>query len=143
MTQAVYTFKMWQNSPAVILEGSGSINLAGLSFARTGNYNVGILEPSNGTILFGGASDFYSGVTGPSNFGPGGEVLGVNPIGNPVSIFAGDGQLGVPQGFVSGASLSNGLTFANATFASLGVTPGTYVWTWASGSGILILEISS
>ena len=39
----------------------------------------------------------------------------------------------MPQGYVSGAALSDSMTFNNATFASLGVTPGTDVWTLGTG----------
>jgi len=37
-------------------------------------------------------------------------------------------------GYVSGNPLSDTSTYNNATFASLGVTPGTYVWTWGTGT---------
>jgi hypothetical protein len=40
----------------------------------------------------------------------------------------------VPIGYVSGSALSDTSTYDNATFNSLGVTPGTYVWTWGSGA---------
>jgi len=43
------------------------------------------------------------------------------------------GFLLLPQGYVSGAALSDSMTFNSATFASLGVTPGTYEWTWGTG----------
>jgi len=44
-----------------------------------------------------------------------------------------DPGLLVPRGYVSGAPLSSSATWNNATFASLGVTPGTYEWTWGTG----------
>jgi plastocyanin len=41
-------------------------------------------------------------------------------------------QLFVQHNYVSGAALSDSMTFNNATLATLGVTPGTYVWTWGT-----------
>ena len=40
----------------------------------------------------------------------------------------------VPRGYVSGDFLSNSATYSGKTFATLGVTPGTYVWTWGTGA---------
>jgi hypothetical protein len=42
--------------------------------------------------------------------------------------------LNVPAGYVSGGPLSDTATFDNATFASLGATPGTYTWHWGTGA---------
>jgi hypothetical protein len=42
--------------------------------------------------------------------------------------------LTVPAGYVSGTALSDSATYSGATFATLGVTPGTYVWTWGTGA---------
>ena len=40
----------------------------------------------------------------------------------------------VPSGYVSDRALSDTATYTGqATFSSLGVTPGTYEWTWGSG----------
>ena len=39
----------------------------------------------------------------------------------------------MPFVYISGDPLTNSMTFDNATFASLGVTPGTYVWSWGTG----------
>jgi hypothetical protein len=41
--------------------------------------------------------------------------------------------LTVPRGYVSGTALSGMATYTGKTFATLGVTPGTYVWTWGIG----------
>jgi hypothetical protein len=40
----------------------------------------------------------------------------------------------VPPGYVSDSPLSDTATYAGQTFATLGVTPGTYKWTWGSGA---------
>jgi hypothetical protein len=43
-------------------------------------------------------------------------------------------MLSVPKGYVSGNPLSDSATYSGQTFATLGVTPGTYVWTWGNGA---------
>lgn len=75
-----------------------------------------------------------SGFTGPSSFGSGDFTVSTNGIGDFVGIYVAANQLYVPPGYVSGAALSSSGTWNNTTFATLGVTPGTYVWTWGTGA---------
>ena len=42
-------------------------------------------------------------------------------------------NLFVRQGYLTGNPLSDTSTYNNATFASLGITPGIYTWTWGTG----------
>jgi hypothetical protein len=78
--------------------------------------------------------DVYHGLlTGPTNFGSGLGALADTGSGDFVGINVFGGNLFVPQGYVSGSALSDSMTFNNATFASLGATPGTYIWTWGAG----------
>ena len=44
------------------------------------------------------------------------------------------GLLSVPTGYASGTALSDMATYSGKTLATLGVTPGTYVWTWGNGA---------
>jgi PEP-CTERM motif len=49
-------------------------------------------------------------------------------------MIAGSGHLEVAHGYVSDTFLTDTSTYSGATFASLGVTPGRYEWTWGSGA---------
>ena len=64
-------------------------------------------------------------------FGNGGVSLFSTSVGDRI-ILAGDGNLGLPAGYMSGTPLSTIGSFNSATFASLGLIPGSYVTTFSS-----------
>jgi VPDSG-CTERM motif len=79
--------------------------------------------------------NIYTGLTGPTSFGsPAGTHFGAGS-GDFFGIFSAPIglELFVPALYGSGNALSANSTFFGSTFASLGVTPGTYVWTWGAG----------
>jgi hypothetical protein len=115
--------------------GSGSIDFSGLTFFESGSTLTppGVIDAVSGDINAGSGTLFvYQGLTGPSNFGSGGFAGASSVTGVPIGEAAGMYVL-VPQGYVSGDALSDSMTFTGSTFADLGVTPGTYVWTWGTG----------
>ena len=141
-----YSVTLQQVGSNVVATGSGPINLTGLTFAQSGQVIGGaFIQPIAARIQTGPTGlvnfDLYRGlVTGPTSFGSGLAASASSGSGDFVGIqvfnFDGVGPNGilfVPQGYVSGAALSDSMTFNSATFASLGLTPGTYVWTWGTG----------
>jgi hypothetical protein len=140
--QAGYTVTVQQVGPDVVATGSGPLDLAGLS--NLGGSGLGLassaqIGPDSGTIVTGPTrttNDKYTGtVVGPTNFGIGGLTFASSGSGDRVGITALPGfVLRVPTGYVSGTALSDSATYIGKTFATLGVTPGTYVWTWGPGA---------
>src|SRR6516162_5994902 len=126
-----YTVTLEQVGSNVVATGSGPINLTGLTFDGTSSGGTTGITPNLGGIFTGPTSglmaDVYLGVSGPSNFGSGNATLASSGSGDLVGLFGIGGSLSVPAGYVSGAPLSDSMTFDNATFTSLGATPGTYV----------------
>jgi hypothetical protein len=120
----------------VFATGSGTIDLGTLSFRATGN-SGGSMQPSQAFIIIGaGANDSFGGgteISGPVSFG-GGTLIGASSSsGDPVGIWGVVHALNVPVNYMSGTPLSGSSTYNNATFASLGINPGTYTWTWGTG----------
>ena len=134
-----FTVTLEQVGSDVVATGSGAINLTGLTFASGGLVATGSMGPSiaNLVVADGTGLSQYTGFSGPSSFGPGTTItIDSSDSGDSVGIigpafFLGPGIF-LPAGYVSGNALSGSATWNNATFASLGVTPGTYVWTWGT-----------
>jgi hypothetical protein len=133
--EAAYVVTLEQDGPNVVATGSGTIDLAGLSFQFNQPNDPSSMDPSVPEIVTGatGTLALYEGSTGPTNFGSGGVLLASSASGDLVALDTSTG-IGVPAGYLSGGPLSDSATYDNTTLASLGVTPGKYVWTWGSGA---------
>ena len=116
---------------------SGSVNLDATQGSLGSNDSSDqLIEPGQGIIRAGeGDSLVYSilliGMAEWTPFGNGGVSLFSTSVGDRI-ILAGDGNLGLPAGYVSGAALSTIGSFNSATFASLGLTPGSSVATFSN-----------
>lgn len=141
--QAGYVLTLQQVGPNVVASGSGPLDLTGLKF----QFNTGLFPgltpslPAAGTgptpATLTDAYEQAAPFAGPTNFGSGTGTGPNSGSGDPVGIFTpnfGSGFLLVPVGYVSNDPLSDRMRFNNATFSSLGVTPGTYEWSWGTGA---------
>jgi PEP-CTERM motif len=136
-----------QDGSNVVASGSGSIDISGLTLLGGG-------APSNSmdanffTLVLGAsAADAYAvtflGDQGLDGFGDGGTSFASDASGDTAGLFilTNDqgqftdplfGQLYVPAHYVSDGYLSDTTTWDNFTFASLGLTPGTYSMAWGN-----------
>ncbi len=133
-----YTVMLEQIGANVVGTGSGALNFIDLNFDSFLHTNAQI-NPSGGTILTGlqdqvFAEDIYTGsITGPTSFGSGGLTNASSGSGFLVGINGALDQVFIPGGITTNQPLPGSATWNNATFASLGLTPGTYTWTWGTG----------
>jgi hypothetical protein len=119
----------------VVADGSGEVDLSGLTYLSSGGPTGPYLNPGlEGSQFVIGATnsfDIYARFTGPS-FGTGSGTSASTGTGDLVGFALNVQQLYVPFGYVSGDALSNSATWDDATFATLGVTPGNYTYAWGS-----------
>ncbi|MFO0953062.1 MAG: hypothetical protein U0835_18295 [Isosphaeraceae bacterium] len=122
-----------QSGPDVVGTVSGQANLTGLSGGYLLSNSFGFISPGQKSFVStnGVSTNFDNVVSGPL-FGTGGLTQASASSGSTVGFLG--ARLTVPFNYVSGTSLSASLTFAGATYATLGLTPGTYTFTWSGGS---------
>jgi len=135
--QAGYIVTLQEVGSDVVATGGGEIELNGLFFQDIFSGQESLILAGVGIIITDPAVpntiDVYLGMTGPEGFGSGSLIFATSGSGDIVGVNGLSGQLFVPQGYVSG-TLSDISTYTGETLSNLGVTPGTYEWTWGTGT---------
>jgi len=130
----------------VVFTGSGTLDLSALSWTGNG-FSTGSNIQANPSEFALGTTEtrevqFYEGssIARPASLGVLSSLAFADSgsgdrFGPAAGFFAPhDPFLIVPVDYISGGSLSGSMTFSGATLASLGINPGTYVWSWGAGS---------
>lgn len=134
-----------QTGAGVVFSASGSLeNLSGGAVSFPG---IPPLVGASGFATGGsGEVDFYPSLpsfSGPFSIGPisetsyasvsSGDHVGVDYVNRLVS---------VPKGYTPGDALAASMTFGGETFASLGIAPGDYTWSWGEGDASDFVTLS-
>ena len=142
--QAAYVVNATEVGGDVVFEGSGSFDLT--AWTSGGEINSRCCQVNPDSFIYLGslgtfipAEDYNAGtanISGPTSIGPGTDPVFANGgTGEFTALSWGPTitTLIVPAGYVSQRALQATMSFAGASFASLGLAPGAYVWTWGSG----------
>ena len=150
-TDAAVAMTMREVGGDVVLTASGTLNVDALMPSSVIAAEGGFINPRflSGSVRVGADSPnayfidgYFGGITGGGPFGNGGATaadFGTGDLFDASNTGMFDDpdlppKLLVPEGYVSGDFFSGTATWQDATFDSLGVTPGTYTWSWGSGA---------
>jgi hypothetical protein len=142
------TIDIEQSGTNVVATEMGTINTAALTSIGTSNASDSpFIDAQIATIVMGGTAGvstlelIYQGISGPGSWGAGGFVTPSSATGDHFGLDGNNGRLVTPQGYISGTELMGTATFSATTISNLGLNPGTYTYTWGSGSTADSLEV--
>lgn len=134
---AAYTVTISQVGTDVVASGTGSLDFAGpvpTTSQSAGQIQANMALIGVGPIALAPTNRFVeTGATGPSSFGPGGYIAPASGTGDVVTLWDNGGAyvaIQVPADYHLGNPLSGSTTWNNHTIADMGLTPGTYEWSW-------------
>lgn len=141
-----FSVQFYESGSDVILSFSGQLDLTGLDYVQIFTAGGGGVGPAQGAFGIGAFGDqdvsLYTGstFTYPSNFGVGGGGPSGPPSGNGsyFGVFSGvlpTNCLVVPSGYTSGNYIQGTTTLTDCTISSLGMSAGTYNYSWGVGLG--------
>jgi hypothetical protein len=141
-----FSVQFYESGSDVILSFAGQLDLTGLDYVQEFSVNGGGVNVLEGVFGIGPLEvldvSLYTGATFtyPSNFGPGGGGPSgpSEGTGNNFGVFNGilpEQTIAVPTGYVSGEYIEGTTTLSGVTLSSLGMTEGTYNYSWGLGEG--------
>lgn len=153
---ASFTLDFEQVGANVVATGAGTIDTTG--YMLNGSLSTVGITPSEPEFLVGNAAAGYQtlntfGSFTAQPFGPGGSSNPTSSIGSAVGFGFYTGFfftnlsldfIATPESYVSGTALNNTTTWNNATFASLGLTVGTYTYNYGPAADqFVIVEVGT
>jgi hypothetical protein len=140
--QAAYVIRFEESGGDVLANGSGSLDLSDLTFDRSAEFRRAQVSGDIAAVIVGTAFgpdpiSVFTGFSGPSSFGPGPSTFADDGAGKKLGIATSDSApgdiLGVPSDYLSGSPLTASSIWSGQTFASLGLDPGVYIYSWGTG----------
>lgn len=133
---AIYTLTVTESGSDVVATGSGALDTSALTFNNT-TTGLAQIYPFVGGVIAGGTGSqsidvYYGLVTFPTSLGIGLQAFPDSGSGDAVG--GSTSAMYLPAGYTSSSALSTTMTFTGKSFSSMGLSPGTYVWTWESDS---------
>jgi hypothetical protein len=138
-----YVATMEQVGPDVVVTGTGEFDLTGLSLQPVIFSLTPLTVPAFGILGIGGlifpfATDVFAftGFSGPTSFGSGSlNFFASSSSGPAVGISGFFHELLLPLDYANQSLLATSQDiFSNTNLSDLGVTRGTYVWTWGTAA---------
>ena len=149
-SQAAATITFSQVGNDVQATISGFLDPSGLSYSgvfgnpsarvRGGGNGVNVvIGPTHGVVVKN-----YAGVTGPGFIGCSTATIDASsgsstPSSGMFGINMSDGRLLLPQSYNTNDPIAGSATWNGATISSLGLTSGTYVYTWSGDSLTIVV----
>lgn len=134
--QAAYVTTFEEVGSNVVEVGGGTLDLTDLTLAG-GIFTKLFVAPSEPSFISGtkgDQGDIYEGaLLGPANWGPGLTTFASSSSGDLVGLVPSGAEIIVPDDYAFGDPLSETSTYLGASFASLGLKPGSYVYSWGTG----------
>lgn len=132
----------------MVANGIGSLNFTALTFQGF-DFNGPLVNAGAGAVVLGPTgsyADYFGTISGPTSFGSGGNIFASSgtstaPGSSGAGVNGSTGLLLVPGGYFAGDPFTVSSTWNNTTISGLGLTSGTYTWTWGSGANADSLQV--